>query len=573
MAKTLAKAIEELKIQNQGQVVEQTATRRAIETLNDKFDMLLDRTPTDAEREEEKRESKRRAKVDASQDSPSSSLANIQMFGIGGLVTSLSGLAGTAASIAGVVAGVTAAFVGLGPTLKEFSTFLKGLRSVLTFPLRLVTSLRRLLTFNPPAAYTKIITGLSKFFTSVSRAFSIVRIPDSVIKSFDNFANMFREGGRFAGVLPALRNNAFVRGFLKLLRPVAGILSLFDGFRNAQAEMEDREGFFNRYFAGGLGGFVSGFVGSFFGEFANLIKDAIFWPIKQLLPAEWLIENPDGSVSINREANLFMNLLGGLENIDFNRMLTNLVQTPFNELAKAFTFIGSMFTEEGRRSFSEYWNERGFFGAAADVVGWAVNLAFSPLNAILREIETAFGADAERENQTFTQRIAGYISRLTDLVWSILPSWEDLRAAIIDILPDNRVGDYIRTRIMGDYSPEEAASRRDEINAEILRLQGVAANADPLGSSMIEGQIAALQNELSSLPPAISPATVAQNRLPPGVTLPPSFATVDPAQMQAFIDAIVASQRGGGGGGGGGSVPQIVPVPIPVDRIDNGRPW
>lgn len=54
----------------------------------------------------------------------------------------------------------------------------------------------------------------------------------------------------------------------------------------------------------------------------------------------------------------------------------------------------------------------------------------------------------------------------------------------------------------------------------------------------------------------------------------PRTAVIDPSQMDALLRFVEAAEaRSGGGGGGGGQTPQIIPVPVPTDRFDNGRDW
>lgn len=546
MAKSLVNAIGELKKQNEGQIAEQTATRVAIETLNNKFDELINRTPTKSQQEEDRRESIKRVAPTEGGGFRDNPLLSGTLGFLGGLVSAT--VLSTITTAVATIGAVTAAVNGLGPSIK----MLQGLG--------------------------KVMGGYVSLFGRLGAMVDSIRIPSSVAARWTQFTDMFKSGGRFGDFVENLRGSRFIRVFTSVLRPIAVVLSLFDGFRNAQAELEDREGFFNRILGGGIGGFVSGTIGSFFGEFFNLIKDGIFWPIKQLLPQEWLTENADGSVSINADANLFTRILSGIEQIDFNRLITDIIQVPFDMAARAFDFVKGLIFNEGdsREAFQQYWNERGIFGAAGDVIAWAVNLAFSPINAVLREIETAFGADPSRERLTFTQRISGYVSRLFDLIWSVVPTWDDIKAAVASILPDNALGDLARTRVLGMYNEEEAAARVNEINAEISRLQGIANNADDFSRGTFEGQIAALQSELRSLGGSsvvALPSTPSVNRAAFDATLPRQGDRSD-AALLAIAEFLAADRASrGAGGGGGGQVPQLVPIPIPVDRADQGRPW
>jgi hypothetical protein len=93
--------------------------------------------------------------------------------------------------------------------------------------------------------------------------------------------------------------------------------------------MEDREDTLDKLIGGGLGGFISGTLGSFFGEFANLLIDLPLWLIKQIVPAQWL--NEDGTFKRSSEGgNWFTSLLDAIDTVDFNTMIRELIQAPFD---------------------------------------------------------------------------------------------------------------------------------------------------------------------------------------------------------------------------------------------------
>jgi hypothetical protein len=84
---------------------------------------------------------------------------------------------------------------------------------------------------------------------------------------WESTVKMFSAEGSLGQLMIALKENKWLGKVVRVLRPLAIILSLFDGWDNAGKEMEDREGFFNTYLAGGIGGFIAG--GSWF----------IFWRV------------------------------------------------------------------------------------------------------------------------------------------------------------------------------------------------------------------------------------------------------------------------------------------------------
>lgn len=471
---TLNDVIARLRSDNEKQVREQRDTTDAVNSLTKTIKVLMIlmelQILKNQEAEAEKERKKSAAKSKKSSDPGSFLGLNIP--------TPLLILGRTLGNIAAFAAALALATEGLGPALRDVRRFISVIGKVFTFPLRMMSDLGRIFggrslaqyvssqiarlsefirarfTFDPrtgryrnletgrfgrPGAYQRVLARLNQLLGNIRRIFSAIRVPDFVLRNWQRVGQLFSAEGRLGQVFQFMRNNRLITGILRFLRPLAAILSMIDGFRNAAAEMEDREGTFNTWLGGGVGGFVSGTIGSFFGEFVNLIRDAIFWPIKQILPDSWLIENEDGSLSINRETNWFTNFLGGLENIDFNRMLRDMIQIPFDQLGLAFDFLWDLFTGEGdaRERLQEYWDERGFFGTAVDVLSWALNLVMTPINSLLREVENAFfGADPERERETFTERVSRYVSDLGEWLMSFIPSVDDIREWVARSLSD-----------------------------------------------------------------------------------------------------------------------------------------
>lgn len=542
---TLNDVIGRLRANNEKQLQEQKDTTAAVTTLSGTIRGLLDYLELEALKEKERNAEAKRAAASAKVAGNGSDTGGV--FSGLNIPTPLLFIGRTLGSIAAFAAGLTLATEGLGPAARDLNRFFRTIRSVFVFPARTLNNLtglfggvtlseyvtrqlsrlssfvERRFTFDPttgryrnletgrfgtPGAYQRVLARLNVVLGNIRSIFSSIRLPNSIFRSLENFTEMFSAQGRIGRVFQSLRNNRLVTGLFRFLRPIAAIFSLFDGLRNATDEMEDREGFFNTYLGGGLGGFVSGFFGSFFGEFFNFIKWAAFWPIKQLLPEAWLIENPDGSVSINRDANLFTNILGGLDNIDFNRLITDLIQIPFDALGNAFDFVGGFFTEDGtsREQLSAYWEERGLFGAATDAAGWFANLVFSPINSILRETETAFlDADPERDREAFTERLARYSRRLAEWLNGLVPSMDDIKTRLAETLGPGRITNFLG---LDEYLPMDTAAAERLLGSSIDRLQELTDDittarsqlltADDVSRSDIEGQLAAAQVELAN---------------------------------------------------------------------------
>jgi methyl-accepting chemotaxis protein len=372
----------------------------------------------------------------------------------------------------------------------SFNTSMKRLQSlnrftVINFVSEKITSL-----------YQKTLTGVQGLFTRIGNAFKLLRFPSSVIGNIGkSYANLVRSlGGGARGAVVSVANSPVIRGIFRFLRPVAAILSIFDGFRNAATEMEDREDTLDKLIGGGLGGFISGTLGSFFGEFANLLIDLPLWLIKQIVPAQWL--NEDGTFKRSSEGgNWFTSLLDAIDTVDFNTMIRELIQAPFDAVGGALAFVRNLFgatgtTEEGQAAAREAWNTwwsnwtsaRGIVSNVGGILGFLANVAFHPLNVILNQIERAFTGDITAGvDETFTQKITRYVTQLGEFLIGLIPSIDDLKATIAAALgPDvaNMFG-------LGAYLPfTNQAEVEDILSAQFERMQALADRITSINESI-----------------------------------------------------------------------------------------
>ena len=463
---TLNDVISRLRDNNARQLEEQRSTTVAIEGLNSRITALLVLMELEALK---KKEADAEAKRDRSAAKSKASSGRDEGLGLGSM---FSGLGGPLAMIASAVGGIASfatgfalATEGLGPSLEQFRNFTTRLARIFMFPVRFITAIgrsfggrsiaefisrqiakiddlfTRRFTFDPragayrnlqtgrfgqPGAIQRILAQLNRLFGQISRIFSAIRIPNRLISDISRLnSGLLSALGIRSGAVGSIMNSGLVRGIFRFLRPIAAIFSIFDGIRNAADEMEDREGLFNKYLGGGIGGFISGAFGSFFGEFANFLRDIPLWVIRQFVPAEWL--NADGTFKDTGEGgNWFTSMLAGIENIDFNGLITRIFQYPFNVVANALDFVRNLFgaagtTEEGQTEARAAWNSwwgnfssvGGTLSNIGDVFSYLANIVFFPLNAIFHEIETAFfGADPNRGEETFSERIGRYLSNI-----------------------------------------------------------------------------------------------------------------------------------------------------------------
>jgi len=552
---TLNDVIARLRSDNEKQVREQRDTTEAVNSLTKTIKVLMVlmelQILKNQEAEAEKERKKSAAKSKKSSDSGSFLGLNIP--------TPLLLLGRTLGNIAAFASGLILATEGLGPSLRDFRLFTRTIIRIFTFPARFTADLGRAFgggslsnyirnqvtrldnffsrrySFNEAAGrfqrlasrfgggtgfvparevsrYQKMLISINRIFTRISRMFNAIRIPQGLITRLSKTQDvLMRVLGMGAGAVRGIANSRLITGIFRFLRPLAAILSMIDGFRNASAEMEDREGLFNTWLGGGVGGFVSGTLGSFFGEFANLLRDIPLWLVKQFVPAEWL--NSDGTFKSTEEGgNWFTSMLRGVETIDFNGLITRIFQYPFNILGNTLDFFRNLFgaegtTEEGqsqaRAAWNQWWSNFSSVGGTlsniGDVFSYMANIAFSPLNAILHEIETAFfGADPNRGEETFSERVGRYLSNIRTYIFQ----W------LAELIGPGRLATFLGLDqyLQSDANQEErinsATARLSELQSQRASIMSrfdlnrdgiIDANEDP--ENMVAGQLAELRAE------------------------------------------------------------------------------
>jgi hypothetical protein len=498
---TLNDVIARLRADNERQLREQGDTTKAVENLSGTIRGLLDYLELQGLRQKEaEAEARRRAVADERNASAAAARAEGMELGFGGLGSMFGGIIGTVATfvtgIGSFAAGLVLATEGLGPSLANFRFFVSNVARIFTLPARFIDDLR-VRTFGG----LTFAQYISNQFNAIGKLFQRFE--------FDPRSNRWRNitTGRFGtpgyiqqivnrftkfgeSVKPFLNflsDNKIVNSVFRFLRPVAVIFSMFDGLRNAAAEMEDREDTFDRLIGGGIGGFISGTLGSFFGEFANLLIDLPLWLIKQIVPAQWL--NEDGTFKRGSEGgNWFTSLLDGIDTVDFNTLIKEIVQAPFDAVGGAMAFVRNLFgatgtTEEGQAAAREAWNtwwgnwtgERGLSGIASNIGGIfrvLSNIVFSPVNAIMNQIERAFTGDITAgEGESFTDKITRYVTQLGEWIFNLLPSVDSIKASVARSLGPGAIVDFLG---LNEYLPIASTADAERIlGGSIERLQDI----------------------------------------------------------------------------------------------------
>lgn len=535
---TLTNVTKMLADTNRDQVKAQKDTTAAVSSLTKTIAQFLDQAEIDRQRQLELDiEARKRASAAATGSSSSSSGGgggfDLGLMGLPGMGL-LGGLAVAAAAILTPIAAFVAATEGLGPTLKDlkgfkgaftsYTNFLKGTKDAFKLPewakptgkppvsmfddvaknIKTIEDLvKDRFTFDEKSGRWKDLATKNKGYTKLG---NVEKYVDDLLKDLAKVEDALPNnvgGGRAATELAegmakegwitkamtGLTNNMWVKGFLKVLRPIAVILSLFDGVTNAQAEMEDREGQFSKWIGGGLGGFVSGALSSFFGEFLDLLKDAPGWIMKQFVPAAWL--NEDGTWK--RSENIFTSFMATTEEFSFTDLIRDMIQMPFDLLGDSLDFVRNMMgatgtTAEGQAAAKKQWDDwwaKSTFSQAGDVISFLVDTLLWPVTSILNEFKDAVGITTNDDQRlTFTQNV----KELYEWIYGMLPSLEDLKRDLAEMIGPGKLVQFLGLEKYLPVSEDEFNSQFDTIFDKLLqnvdkqtRLNTALANPDMTG--------------------------------------------------------------------------------------------
>jgi len=522
---TLSNVTKALADSNRDQVKAQKDTTAAVASLTKSMKAFLEQGELDRKRQLEADIEARRAATRSSAGSSSSSggssdSSTRRMFLAGlpgaGLIAAVGG---AVATITATMAGFVAATEGLGPNMKDlrrlkgaftgYTGFLKNTMAAFKLPAwaKADKGAKALRMFdNIPAnmkAIDKLIGDKYKFDPKSNR------FVDAISKKYVGFANVTKyvedlgknlkavedglpnnaanlaanaeltkgigKEGFISKAMQALKDNKWLKTFLKVLRPIAVILSVFDGVGEAQAEMEDREGKMDKWIGGGLGGFLSGALSSFFGEMLDFIKAIPGYIIKQFVPAAWL--NADGTFN---DTNAFTSFMAGFEDFSFTTIIKDIIQYPFDMLGKSLDFIRNLFgatgtTEEGQAEAQKAWDDwwsQSPLNMGKSILGTLANIVFSPINAIINELKRVFSIEDDGEKNTFIQNIKEFVEWL----YGLIPSVEDIKRNLAATLPET----IARGIGLGDYlAVDETAylEKTDKIIARSAEIARMTSNA------------------------------------------------------------------------------------------------
>ena len=156
---------------------------------------------------------------------------------------------------------------------------------------------------------------------------------------FDGIRNLVGAGGgtvaKWLGV------------FGKILAPLGFLISAYNGIQGFIAS--DKEGIFAKAGEG-----IGDFFGSFFGAPLNLIKDGFAWAMTYFFG---LKTDPEtGEVLPNQ--GVTGKVVGFLQKLDFNELISSIVQIPFDFLQGAINWVGKFF-KDPMGTLEEAWKKVG----------------------------------------------------------------------------------------------------------------------------------------------------------------------------------------------------------------------
>ena len=537
---TLSNVTKALADSNRDQVKAQKDTTAAVASLTKSMKAFLEQGELDRKRQLEADIEARRAATRSSAGSSSSSggssdSSTRRMFLAGlpgaGLIAAVGG---AVATLTATMAGFVAATEGLGPNMKDlrrlkgaftsYTRFLKNTMAAFKLPAwaKADKGAKALRMFdNIPAnmkAIDKLIGDKYKFDPKSNR------FVDAISKKYVGFANVTKyvedlgknlkavedglpnnaanlaanaeltkgigKEGFISKAMQALKDNKWLKTFLKVLRPIAVILSVFDGVGEAQAEMEDREGKMDKWIGGGLGGFLSGALSSFFGEMLDFIKAIPGYIIKQFVPAAWL--NADGTFN---DTNAFTSFMAGFEDFSFTTIIKDIIQYPFDMLGKSLDFIRNLFgatgtTEEGqagaKKAWDDWWSQSPL-NMGKSILGTLANIVFSPINAVINELKKVFGIGAEADDQKLG--FMENVNQLMEYVYGLIPSVEDIKKSLAAGIGPGKIVDLLGLTNYLPITPEEYNKQfknlvidAHEYSKKMKTLTTVQNNQDPLNA-------------------------------------------------------------------------------------------
>jgi len=364
------------------------------------------------------------------------------------------------------------------------------------------------------AAFGKIMTPFRGIYNGVE---AFISGPGAKLFGFlDGVLGITKIGGAASGLVKVLG---------KVLFPIGIIMSLFDG---VEAWRSENGSIYDKITAG-----IAATVGDFIGAPLDLLKGLLGWVL--------------GKFGFDETAE-------AIQNFSFEEKITDLLNGIFDFPAKAIAWVKTLFTDP-TAALGDLWT-------ALVGEGGLIDLLFLPARMAIDWITKTLGF-REEDAPTFSfgaliqEGIDGVVGMFRN-AFASLPSFEDIKTAIIAALPSFMVPDRFKTDQMRIQDRQiEIAERQEEI-ARSEAGENIFYGLEEGGRNRARAKIAALQAEIANIESA---------QVGGGLTASEVAAGVRARQAQVVnVYNNIANEAGRGGNGGGTGL--VLPATETMDVMD-----
>lgn len=340
--------------------------------------------------------------------------------------------------------------------------------------------------------------------------------------------------GFIDGVLGISRIGAAAGGLLKvmgkILWPIGILMSIFDGV----SAYQDEEGSqYDRITAG-----ISAAIGDFLGAPLDLIKNLAAWVV--------------GKFGFDETAE-------AIQNFSFEETIGNLFNGIFDYVGSAVNWVKTLFTDPSE-ALSQLWT--GIVGE-----GGLIDLLFAPVRSAIDWITKTLGwREEDAPTFSFGELIQEGIDGVVEMfrnAFAALPSFEEIKAAIVASLPSWMVPDSFKTPEMRIQERERAIAEEQDRISRSEAGENIYFGRETAGREESRAEIERLNAEIESLradrAQRIEPT--ANERIEPtaiqptesSITPAPSSQTGSALRTADVVEAVRERSN----------QPVVVPVPVP----------
>jgi len=373
-----------------------------------------------------------------------------------------------------------------------------------------------------PSAISRVTAAFGKIMTPFRAIYNGVEafIAGPGAKIFGFISGVLGIGGGAATA--AISGLTKVLG--KILWPIGIIFSLFDG---VSAWREENGSIYDKATAG-----IAATIGDFIGAPLDLLKGLLSWVL--------------GKFGFDETAK-------AIQDFSFEEKIGDLINGIFDFPAKAIAWVKTLFTDPSA-ALGDLWT-------ALVGEGGLVDILFAPARMAIDWITKTLGF-REEDAPTFSfgvliqEGIDGVVGMFRK-AFAALPSFEDIKTAIIGALPSFMVPDRFKTDQMRIQDREiEIAERQEEI-ARSEAGENIFYGLEGGGRDRARAKIAALQAEISSIEASQVGGGLRASDIMDGIR-----------ERQAQVVNVYNNMNATGGGGNGGGTGLILPATPTMDIMD-----